>query len=325
MEHVTNPEPKTFLEAVTYFKDADNCLNYLGKRRWPNGVSCPTCGRTDVAFVPSRRVWQCKTRHPKAQFSIKTGTILEDSPLGLDKWLPVIWKIASCKNGVSSWEIHRDLGVTQKTAWFMLHRVRTAMQDEASGGKIGGGGATVEIDETFIGGKARNMHTDKRARMKSDINGSYPKSVVIGALERGGKVRATVASDRKKNTIQPFVKANVASGTDIHSDEHAYAWKMDADYEHSIVNHLERYVDGNIHTNGIENFWALLKRGINGTYVSVEPFHLFRYVDEQAFRYNNRKPMNDAQRFSYLCRKIVGKRLTYAELTGKVGEKQEVF
>jgi hypothetical protein len=212
------------------------------------------------------------------------------------------------------------LGVTQKTAWFMLHRIRTAMQDEANGGKIGGDGQIVEIDETFIGGKARNMHADRRAAKKSDINGSFPKSVVIGALERGGKIRATVASDRKKKTIAPFVKENVEQGSEIHSDEHAYAWKMDDDFTHKIVNHLERYVDGNVYTNGIENFWALLKllkRQITGTYVSVEPFHLFRYVDEEAFRYNNRLPISDGDRFNYLVRKIVGKRLTYKALIGK--------
>src|SRR5215467_3604961 len=158
-------EPKTFIEAVPYFKDADNCLNYLAKRRWPNGVECPTCGRKDIAFVPSRRLWQCKTRHPKSQFSIKTGTILEDSPLGLDKWLPVMWMVANCKNGVSSWEIHRDLGVTQKTAWFMLHRIRLGMQTTHNGfgapSKIGGEGSEVEIDETFVGGKKQNMHADR--------------------------------------------------------------------------------------------------------------------------------------------------------------------
>lgn len=132
-------EPKTLAEAIRYFSDADNCLTYLVARRWPNGVVCPTCGRSDVSFVPSRRLWQCKTRHPKAQFSVKTGTILEDSPLGLDKWLPVMWMVANCKNGVSSWEIHRSLGVTQKTAWFMLHRIRLGMQSDSKL-KLGSGG-----------------------------------------------------------------------------------------------------------------------------------------------------------------------------------------
>jgi len=243
---------------------------------------------------------------------------MEDSPLGLDKWLMAMWLVASNRNGISSWELHRALGITQKSAWFLLHRVRLAMQDEHSGGMLAG---EVEVDETFIGGKARNMHSGRKARVQQFGRNTGGKAVVIGALERHtGKVRATVAPDRKKKTIQPFVKKNVAPGSDIHSDEHAGTWRMDDTYFHNVVNHLECYVDGNVHTNGVENFWALLKRGINGTYVSVEPYHLFRYVDEQAFRYNNRLPMEDGSRFSYLVRKIVGKRLTYAELTGKTEE-----
>jgi hypothetical protein len=183
-------EPKTLQEAITYFADANNCLDYLALRRWPDGVICPTCCRKDAAFVPSRRVWQCKTRHPKAQFSVKTGTILEDSPLGLEKWLPVMWMVANCKNGVSSWEIHRSLGVTQKTAWFMLHRIRLGMQDE-TGGKLGGPNGPVEIDETYIGGRARNMHKSRRQRLSRNqgLQGGRGKTVVIGALERGGKIR----------------------------------------------------------------------------------------------------------------------------------------
>jgi transposase-like protein len=311
-------DPVTLTEAVVYFADPDNCLTYLVARRWPNGVACPTCGSTNVGFIESRRMFQCRTRHPKAQFSAKLGTILEDSPLGLDKWLPAVWMLASNRNGISSWELHRAIGVTQKTAWFMLHRIRLAMQDELTGGMLGG---EVEVDETYIGGKARNMHKARRRRASSadgGMHGGAGKAIVMGILERGKTVRATVIPDRTKATMQPIVGANVEPGTQIYSDEHGVVWRM-AEYEHSMVNHLETYVDGNVHTNGMENFWSLLKRGINGTYVSVEPFHLFRYVDEQAFRFNNRLPMGDAERFSYLVRKIVGKRLTYAELTGKTG------
>jgi transposase-like protein len=312
-------EPKTLQEAIQYFSDEDNCLDYLVSKRWPRGVVCPTCGSTKVGFLRNQRRWQCATKHPKRQFSIKVGTIFEDSPLGLDKWLPVAWLAVNCKNGVSSWEIHRDIGVTQKTAWFMLHRIRLAMQDELTGGNLGG---EVEVDETFIGGKARNMHKDRRDRMmggKKAGPAAGSKTIVLGMLERRGRLRATVVTDRQKTTMQEHVRANVEPGTQIMSDEHGHNWKM-SEYEHSMVDHLTTYVDGNVHTNSIESFWSLFKRTLGGTYVSVEPFHLFRYVDEQAFRFNNRAPMDDNNRFSYLLRKVTGKRLTYTELTGKTLE-----
>jgi hypothetical protein len=322
-------EPKTLLEAVQYFTNPDNCVNYLAKRRWPNGVECPTCGRKDAPYVASRRYWQCKTRHPKAQFSIKTGTIFEESPIGLDKWLPVMWEVANDRNGVSSWEIHRKVGVTQKTAWFMLHRLRLAMQDDLSGGMIEG---ECEIDESFIGGKVRNMHKDRKLRTlqgKRGGGGDNGKTIVMGILERASKdkpkkVRATIISDRKKATMMPEIEAAVSKDATIYSDEFAASWNFSGEFDVRMVNHAERYVDGQVHTNGLENFWSLLKRGIGGTYVSVEPFHLFRYIDEQAYRFNNRKHadgelMSDSERFSRLCEQAVGKRLTYAELTGKTG------
>jgi transposase-like protein len=242
---------------------------------------------------------------------------MEDSALGLDKWLPAMWLVASNRNGISSWELHRALGVTQKTAWFMLHRIRLAMQDEKSGGKLSG---EVEVDETFIGGKNRNMHKDRKLRVQKEGRNTGGKTIVMGMLERGKTVRTAVIEDRTKATMQPIVRENVEPGSQVFSDEWASSWRMDEEYTHGVINHLESYVEGNIHTNGMENFWSLLKRSIKGTYVSVEPFHLFRYVDEQAFRFNNRLPMSDADRFSFLVRKVVGKRLTYAELTGKTEE-----
>ena len=318
-------EPKTLQEAVQYFADEDNCLDYLVSRRWPKGVVCPTCGNTKVGFLKNQRRWQCATKHPKRQFSVKVGTIFEDSPLGLDKWLPVAWLLVNCKNGVSSWEISRDVGVTQKTAWFMLHRIRLAMQDEAHGGKIGGGGGEIEVDDSFIGGKVRNMHPEKKRRLMGTSRlpagpTAAGKAIVHGILERGKTVRAHVIGARSKEVMQGLIKEHVEKGAAVFSDALIAYVGLNKEYEHQIVDHAEAYVKGNIHTNGLENFWSLLKRGLGGTYVAVEPFHLFRYVDEQAFRYNNRQPMDDGHRFSFLMRKIVGKRLTYAELTGKTPE-----
>ena len=282
---------------------------------------CPTCGSREVSFVPSRRVWQCKTRHLKCQFSIKVGTIFEDSPIGLDKWLTAMWMLANCKNGASSWEIHRAIGVTQKSAWFMLQRIRLALQDKQSGGKLGGGPhSKVEIDETFIGGKARNMHKSRRDRMTT----YGAKTAVMGMLERGGKVKTVVLGKRRGAQMQEIVRESVHTDAWLMTDEFPGYAGLGKDYTHLVVNHLERYVQGNVHTQGIENFWSLLKRTLGGTYVAVEPFHLFRYVDEQAFRFNNRKDaggnkLTDADRFDIAVSQIVGKRLTYAEVTGKVG------
>jgi len=315
-------EPKTLQEAIQYFADLNNCIDYLANRRWgKDGVTCPTCGSREVSFVPSRRVWQCKTRHSKCQFSIKVGTIFEDSPIGLDKWLTAMWMAANCKNGVSSWEIHRALGVTQKSAWFMLQRIRLALQDKQTGGKLGGGPhSKVEVDETFIGGKARNMHKSRRDRMTTYA----AKTAVMGMLERGGKVKTAVLGNKRHgNQMQEIVRESVHPGTWVMTDEFPGYAGLGKDYTHLVANHLERYVHGNVHTQGIENFWSLLKRTLGGTYVAVEPFHLFRYVDEQAFRFNNRKDafgqkLTDADRFDIAVSQIVGKRLTYAEVTGKV-------
>jgi transposase-like protein len=314
-------EPKSLQEAIVYFADPQNCLNYLVPRLWPNGVICPKCGSTKVGFLRNQLRWQCSVRHTKRQFSVKVGTILEDSPLGLDKWLPAMWLILNAKNGISSCEIARALGVTQKTAWFMLHRIRLAQQGK-QGGKLGGSGNGVEIDETLIGGKSRNMHKSKRARVITGTGGK-DKITVMGMLERGGNVRAMVVNSRKRKELQKQVREHIEAGSAIFSDELKSYEGLSADYQHAVINHAVEYVNGNVHTNGMENFWSLLKRGLHGTYVSVEPFHLFRYIDEQASRFNNRK-MDDAARFDIGVREIVGKRLTYAELTGKLGETETI-
>ena len=303
--------PKTLSDAIRYFAHPDNCREYLVARRWPNGVTCPVCGSETVYFDTSGNRWECRTRHPKRTFTLKTGTIFEDSALGLDKWLPAVWMIVNMKNGVSSHELARSIGVTQKTAWFMLQRIRLAMQDE-SGGTISG---DVEVDETFIGGKARNMHVAQRRRRITGTGGK-DKTAVLGILKRGGKVRTTVIGDRKKKTLQAEVHKHVEAGAALYTDELLSYRGLEGTYAHQVIDHAVQYVDGQVHTNGMENYWSLLKRGLAGTYVSVEPFHLFRYLDEQAFRYNNRKEMNDFDRFKLAAAQIVGKRLTWKQAIG---------
>jgi transposase-like protein len=306
-------EHATLRDAILYFADFEHCRQFMVELRWPDGkVKCPQCGSDKTCYLAKNRVWKCYATHPKPRFTLKTGTIFEDSPIPLEKWLPAVWMLLNCKNGISSWELHRAIGVTQKTAWFMLHRIRLAAQSKTFN-KLGG---EVEVDETFIGGKARNMHHARRIRamVQSDNKG---KTVVLGMLERKGTIRTSVIPDCKKRTIAPELRQNVEQGTDLFTDELSAGWFNE--YQQQVINHAEAYVKGNIHTNGIENFWSLLKRTLHGTYVSVEPFHLFRYVDEQAFRYNNRN-MNDLERFVFAMRHIVGRRLTYKQLTGKVGQ-----
>ncbi|MBZ5531685.1 MAG: IS1595 family transposase [Acidobacteriia bacterium] len=312
-------EPKTLQEAITYFSDLDNCLAYLAKKRWPDGVViCPTCGGKQVHYLSTRRLWQCVNEHKRRQFSIKVGTIMEDSAIGLDKWLAAMWMICNDKNGISSYELHRCLGVTQKSAWFMAHRIRLSLHKEPLG-KLSG---HVEADETFIGGKARFMHKDKRERINR--RGFGGKTVVVGILERGGEVRTEVTPDRERNTLQALVRQHVQPGSYLSTDDCKSYWGLHADYIHQIVDHAETYVSGQVHTNGMENFWSLFKRGIKGTYVSVEPFHLYRYLDEQMFRFNNRATkkqfIGDGDRFRMAVSQICDKRLTYDQLTGRRAE-----
>ena len=305
---------KTLGEAIIHFANFENCKSLMMKLRWPDGkVKCPHCGSEKVTWLEKPRVWKCYTGHPQPKFSLKTGTIFEDSPLGLDKWLPALWLVVNCKNGVSSCELARDLGVTQKTGWFMAHRLRYALKDGGFGLLSG----EVEADETFIGGKASNMHLSERQRR---ITGTGPKdkTAVMGILERGGKVRVSVIPNRRKKALQAEVRKHVEAGTALYTDALMSYDGLAQDYAHQVIDHAVKYVDGRVHTNGLENFWSLLKRGLNGTYVSVEPFHLFRYLDEQTFRYNNRgKEMNDFDRFELALSQITGKRLTYEHLTGK--------
>lgn len=288
--------------------------------RWPDGkVTCPTCGAEKVTYLAKQRRWKCYGKHPKPQFSVKVGTIFEDSSLGLDKWMMAIWLIANCKNGVSSCEVARDLGITQKSAWHMLQRIRLAMR-VGSFEKLSG---HVEVDETFIGGKARNMHKSVLAKRVAEFatpytgrNQNIGKVAVIGLLQRDGEVRTTVLANTKRRSLQGEVSKHVEAGSAVYTDALRSYNQLDQEYIHNVINHAVEYVRGHVHTNGIENFWSLLKRSLGGTYISVEPFHLFRYLDEQSFRFNNRK-LTDSERFEIVSRQVIGRRLTYSELTGR--------
>ncbi len=309
-------KPKTLQEAIRYFSDEQVCIETVADLRWSNGPVCPKCGHGEHYYLGTQKRWKCKKC--SKQFSVKVGTIFEDSPIPLDKWLAALWMLVNCKNGISSYEVGRDLGVTQKSAWFMLQRLRLALQS-GSMTKLDG---AVEVDETFIGGKARNMHMAQRRRRITGT-GTKDKTAVMGFLERGGKVRTMVVPNRRKHALQGEVRKHVEAGAALYTDALLSYSGLDAHYAHEVIDHATAYVDGKIHTNGLENFWSLLKRGISGTYVSVEPFHLFRYLDEQSFRYNNRatydNPMNDGDRFELALSQISGKRLTFAEVTGKAG------
>ncbi|MQA29268.1 MAG: IS1595 family transposase, partial [Luteitalea sp.] len=310
-----NDSPKTLLEATRHYADLNVCQDELVAARWPDGVTCPHCGSKDVAYLANQRRWQCKGKHPRRQFSAKVGTIFEDSPIKLDKWFVAIWLISSAKNGISSYELAKSIGVTQKSAWFMLHRIRLAMQTRSFEKKLEG---EVEADETFIGGRAKFMHAWKRKGItKGRSTGVRGKVAVFALLERHGqegqsKVRAVVVPNTRRNELQQHIRTNVVTdGTaTLYTDAYtAYqpttprGWRPSDLYIHKFIDHAERYVDGQIHTNGCENFWSLLKRGLKGTYISVEPFHLFRYVDEQAYRFNTRK-QTDASRFVQMTKRV---------------------
>lgn len=306
--------PQTLKDAIEYFANPDTCLEYVAQMRWQEGVACPHCQTKKVSFIATRRIWTCL--NCRKQFSVKVGTIFEDSPLGLDKWLAAMWMIANAKNGISSHEIHRALGITQKSAWFMLHRIRKAMQE----GSFELLKDDVEADETYIGGKSENMHKSKRERVIRG-RGAVGKTIVMGMLERKGKARTQVVPDTSKETMQPIIGKNVKAGSNLYTDAMLSYEGLDPDYKHQVIDHAVEYVRGNVHTNGIENFWSLLKRCLHGTYIHVDPEHLTRYLDEETFRFDNRKA-NDAARFNAVLANITGKGISYKQLTHKTTYKQ---
>lgn len=301
--------PKTLLEAVRYFADEALCQEYMRRIKWPDGkVTCPKCGGESTSPVKNRPLIQCNNRECKRQFSYKTGTIFEGSPLPLGHWFVAIWSIANCKNGISSHELARALGVTQKTAWFMLHRIRLAMQS-GTFRKLEG---EVESDETFVGGKAKNMHKSKREKRITG-RGAVGKAIVQGILQRGGEVRTMVVRDTEGETLRGNVMRNVDRRATVYTDAHTSYDGLSRSFLHLTVDHITEYVRGRVHTNGMENFWSLFKRALKGTYTHVAPWHLHRYAAEQTFRFNQRLS-GDAGRFCNLLGRVLGKRLTYRQL-----------
>jgi transposase-like protein len=322
------PVPKTLQEAIQLYSNEQTCITAVADMRWPNGVKCPHCSAKKPYWIASQKRWKC--RDCRKQFSVKVGTIFEDSPIPLQKWLPALWMLVSCKNGISSHELARGLGITQKSAWFVLHRLRTVLEDPIKA-KLGGPDNEIELDETYIGGRTINMHKDRKLRLERERS-KYPawknplrfpgKTPVFGMLDRDlRKVRAAVVPNVKRETLQERILNEVERGSKVYTDQAVAYDNLAENYTHEVVNHVETYVRGRVHTNGLENFWSLLKRGLRGTYVAVESFHLDKYVDEQVFRYNNRatkdNPLNDADRFVLALSQVANKRLTYKELTGK--------
>jgi len=321
--------PKTLIAAIAFYANKDNAFNAAVDLRWPGGkVLCPRCNGAKHSFIKTRKIWFCYDC--KKQFTVKVGSIFEDSPLGLDKWMTAVWLIANCKNGISSYELGKALGIRQNSAWFMLHRIREAMK----GGKmfkLGGGedNGPVEVDEAFIGPNPQKMHRARRLKVKAGQNGMVGKTIVMGMLDRDSRqVRAQVVPNVRRETLQNAILNEIEGGAKVYTDN-AYGYDNlqylgAQDYIHETVNHIDEYVRGEVHTNGIENFWSLLKRTLRGTYVAVEPYHLDAYVTEQVFRFNNRatkdNPLNDADRFALVMSQVGGKRLTYAQLTGKTAQ-----
>ncbi|HEY0796452.1 MAG TPA: IS1595 family transposase [Acidisarcina sp.] len=276
--------PKTLQQAIQFFSEYENCRQFMIAVRWADGiVRCPLCDSEKVTYLEKAKVYRCYGKHPRQKFSLKVGTIFEDSPIALEKWLPAVWLLVNCRNGISSYELHRSLGVTQKSAWFMLHRIRLAVKSGAFG-KMGGPGCEIEADESFIGGKAKNKHEWQRKELRTLKDSVVPgdhrllgKSAVMGILDREQRqIRATVIKRVDRPTLQAEILSNVEHGSKIYTDEARMYRGLPREYTHAFVSHLERYVDGRVHTNGLENFWSCLKRGLNGTYVAVEPFHLSR-------------------------------------------------
>lgn len=304
------------MEAIKYFADLDVANQFLADMRWPDGVTCPMCKGKEIGFIATRRIWKCKAC--KKQFSIKTGSVMEDSPISLGNWLAAIWMIVNDRNGVSSCEIARSLGITQKSAWFLMHRIRVAMENR-SFEKLSG---TVEIDESYFGGEVKNMHEDVKRRKGVAHGGMNDKTAVLGIGMRNpdGKglleVRAGTIKHTDRMTLMPIILETVEIKSTVNTDCHAAYNPLWRGYKHETINHSKEYVRGDVTTNRIENYWSVLKRGMKGTYIRGNGQHLDRYIAEASFRYNNRKE-SDAERFQKVLQSLNGRRLTYNQLTDK--------
>lgn len=306
--------PRTLQEAIIAYANPDVALAKMIELRWPDGVVCPHCGGTSHYFVKTRRIWRCKREKCERQFTIKIGTVMEDSPMGLDKWLCGLWLLVNAKNGISSYEIHRALGITQKSAWFLLHRLRLVLKTRTFA-KLAG---EIEVDETYIGGLEANKHEHKKMHAG---RGGVGKAVVMGIVQRGGvdgnpsQVRAMVVGNTDADTLQGEVLKNVEMGSTVNTDSHASYKGLGQAYTHETINHSIEFVRGTVTTNRAENFFSCLKRTLKGTYIHVDPVHLQAYVNEQCFRFNARKN-NDAERFTMAVKGMEGRRVTYKQLTG---------
>ncbi|HEU5350301.1 MAG TPA: IS1595 family transposase [Terracidiphilus sp.] len=322
--------PKTLKEAIEFYSNEQTCIDTVAMLRWPEGKPvCPKCGAVEQErkhyWLDSQKRWKCYAC--RKQFSVKVNSVFEDSPLPLSKWLMSMWMLVNCKNGVSSHEIARAIGISQKAAWHLLHRIRHVLGTTPET-MMGGPGCVVSCDETYVGGLVKFMHRSAvRKRflgMPTSGNSPIHKTPVFGMHDRETRqVRATVVPNVNRETLQNAILENVHKKTTVHTDQwRGYETLAAKDFIHETVNHMQEFVRGQVHTQAMENFWSLLKRGLKGTYVAVEPYHLDRYVQEQVFRFNNRatkeNPLTDADRFTLALSQVAGKRLQFKELTGKV-------
>ena len=305
-----NSEKRAFsnlLEVTAFFADNDRSKAYLEDLRWGGKITCPHCANDKIYTFAKRFTYKCaKCRKP---FSVTKGTIFENSALSLQKWFAAVYLLTSHKKGISSMQLSKDLGITQKSAWFVLQRIRFAMRTKSFNAPLTN---TVEIDETFVGGKNKNRHANKKVE-NSQGRSVKDKVAVLGIIERGGELRAGAIRNTSANSLTPIILGNVSQEAKVVTDEWTGYNGLSNYYDHSVVNHGRgEYVTGNFHTNTIEGFWSLLKRGLVGIYHQVSPKHIDRYITEFAYRYNT-KEFNERGRFDNAMAKV-NCRLTYDDL-----------